>query len=84
MSSKKNKAVETTAETTDIKTVSEEVETPTCEDKYYISDFVSNAKKLFNTSDVVVKTALELTDKTEFTLKEAIEIVNKFKNKEVK
>lgn len=53
------------------------------ESKYFVADFVANPS-LFNTSSIIVKTALEMDGKTEYTLSEAKEIINKFKNKEVK
>jgi hypothetical protein len=70
--------VETTAETT-----TTEVEPKAVESKYSIADFISNSA-MFGTSLIVVKTALELSGKTEFTKNEATEIINKFKNKGVK
>lgn len=69
-------AVETTAE------VKETAKKAVVDCKYSISDFVATHDK-FNTSDIVVKTALELSKKTEFTVEEATEIIEKFKNKEV-
>lgn len=51
--------------------------------KYYKADFISNPKILgFDT--LIVKTALEQSKKTEFTVSEAKDIVTKFANKEVK
>ena len=52
------------------------------ESTYPISEFVENAEK-FDTDKIVVKTALDLAKKTEYTLDEAKKIIEEFKNKEV-
>ena len=53
------------------------------EDKYSVSEFVLNAEKLFNTDDIIVKSALDIAGKKEYTLSEAKKLVNDFMNKEV-
>lgn len=53
------------------------------ESEYYL-DELTGAADLFNTQKIVVKTALEQTGKTRFTLGEAQDIVLKFRKKEVK
>lgn len=53
------------------------------ESKYGIEELAAAAKEAFGTSAIVVRAALKLAGKTEYTLEEAEKIVNKFKNKEV-
>lgn len=53
------------------------------ESKYSISELAEN-QKMFETDDVVIKTALMLGGKKEYTLSEAKRLVNEFKTKEVK
>lgn len=55
----------------------------TYESKYGIEELAAAAKDAFGTSAIVVRAALKLAGKTEYTLAEAEKIVNKFKNKEV-
>ena len=72
-----------TEKSEETKVVETKVETNVVpEDKYFISDFLANPS-IFGTDDVVVKTALEMAGKTEYTKTEAMKIVNEFKNKEV-
>ena len=52
------------------------------ESKYSVADFVATAEK-FKADKIIVKTALELAGKTEYTETEAIKVINDFKNKEV-
>ena len=51
--------------------------------KYYKADFILNPK-ILGFDPLVVKTALERSEKTDFTVSEAKDIVKKFAEKEVK
>lgn len=51
--------------------------------KYYKADFILNPKTL-GFDALIIKTALEQSKKTEFTVSEAKAIVTKFAKKEVK
>lgn len=67
-------------------TISKEAETVTAvkapASQYSVADFVANATK-FGADKIIVKTALELAGKTEYTEAEARKVINEFKNKEV-
>ena len=56
----------------------------TYESKYGIEELASAAKDAFGTNTIVVRAALKMGGKTEYTMSEAEKIVNKFKSKEVK
>ena len=53
------------------------------ESKYGIDELATAAKDAFGTNAIVVRAALKLAGKTEYTMSEAEKIVNKFKSKEV-
>ena len=57
--------------------------TTTYESKYGIEELAAAAKDAFGTNAIVVRAALKLAGKTEYTMPEAEKIVNKFKSKEV-
>lgn len=75
MSTKKPETTNKEAET--VKTTAKAPES-----KYSIADFVENSAK-FNADKIIVKTALELAKKKEYTEKEANDIIEKFKNKKI-
>lgn len=53
------------------------------ETKYTIEELAA-AADAFQTVAIVVRAALKTAGKTEYTMKEATEVITKFKNKEVK
>lgn len=50
---------------------------------YSVSDLAANARKIFNTRQECVVAALRIDGKSEYTVSEAKEIVEKFLKKEV-
>ena len=57
---------------------------PIYESKYSMEELAKAAKEAFGTHALVVRAALKQAGKSEYTMAEATEIVEKFKNKEVK
>ena len=51
---------------------------------YTIEELVDAAKTEFHTNSIVVRAALTTAGKTTYTMKEARELINRMKNKEVK
>lgn len=54
------------------------------ETKYRIEELVDASKPLFDSEMILARAALKAAGKTEYTQKQAKEIVNSFKRKEVK
>lgn len=86
MAEKKNTKTESVAKTEEVK--SEEVKATAKaatvhETKYSINDLVE-ASERFGVKPVIAKTALLCDGKEAYTISEAHEIINSFKNKEVK
>lgn len=54
------------------------------ESKYGVEELANAAKEAFGTHALIVRAALKQAGKAEYTMKEATQIVEKFKNKEVK
>ncbi len=81
-----------TAETAEIKAEVGQVQDQTLKEEkktsqesvYSLQELVENAKKVFGTKPECVAAALLAANKTECTVSEAKEIVNKFLKKEVK
>ena len=81
-------AKETINNATDAEVKKKQVVTPKTEQRvpsvYSVRELAANARKIFNTRQECVVAALKVEGKTEYTVSEAKEIVEKFLKKEVK